>query len=144
LTRWVVKLRRLATLTAEEHRLLAAAWWTLWRVELGLRVAPQRLAARRHRPSASTGDPGARRRARTLERWVGVAARHHPLRPRCLGRSLCLQTLLAREGIDSELKIGVRRTASGVQAHAWLERGGAALAEAAEAGREFLPLEPAG
>ena len=50
-----------------------------------------------------------------------VAAR---LRATCLTRSLVLQWILARRGIGTELKVGVRNRGDGLHAHAWLECGG--------------------
>lgn len=50
-----------------------------------------------------------------------VAAR---LRATCLTRSLVLQWILARRGIGTELKVGVRNEGDGLHAHAWLECGG--------------------
>ena len=39
----------------------------------------------------------------------------------CLRRSLTLQWLLARGGLDTTLQFGVRRENGSLQAHAWLE-----------------------
>lgn len=42
----------------------------------------------------------------------------------CLKRSLALWWLLRRRGIETELRIGVRRGDEGFLAHAWIEYGG--------------------
>lgn len=42
----------------------------------------------------------------------------------CLERSLLLYRLLSEAGAEPSLVVGVRRT-TGVEAHAWIERGGA-------------------
>ncbi len=50
----------------------------------------------------------------------------------CLPRSLALQRMLARRGIASELRIGVRKEsngAGGIAAHAWVEVDGVPLGE---------------
>ena len=46
----------------------------------------------------------------------------------CLPRSLATQALLAREGIASELRLGVAQAPRGIRAHAWVECDGEALA----------------
>lgn len=46
----------------------------------------------------------------------------------CLAQALALQTLLSREGIHSDLAIGVARgDESGIAAHAWLEVDGTVM-----------------
>jgi hypothetical protein len=60
-------------------------------------------------------------RARTLSRWVGVAARRGMARGTCLTQSLTLLRLLQREGVMGQLRIGVRLQAGQLDAHAWVE-----------------------
>lgn len=60
-------------------------------------------------------------RARTLSRWVGVAARRGMARGTCLTQSLTLLRLLQREGMMGQLRIGVRLQAGQLDAHAWVE-----------------------
>lgn len=76
------------------------------------------------RPS---GDPD--QRAGELAWAVAAAARHGLGRPMCLARSMALRWMLRRAGIDSELRIGVRKSPAGpgIEAHAWIERNGLAL-----------------
>jgi hypothetical protein len=84
---------------------------------------------RRHRARLDlhvTETPRARRTlpAAAIDRWrwrVDVAARCHPRPMPCLVRSLCLRHWLARHGQDADLRIGVRRPESHLEAHAWLE-----------------------
>ena len=49
------------------------------------------------------------------------------LSPTCLERSLVLIWLLKRKGIEGDLHIGVRPSDDGVDAHAWVEYGGAVI-----------------
>lgn len=64
---------------------------------------------------------------RELSWAVGKAARLVP-RASCLTQALSLQVLLGRRGLGSRLCIGVRKgSASGFEAHAWVERGGRVL-----------------
>lgn len=63
-------------------------------------------------------------------RMVRAAVRHGLGHPTCLEESLTLWWLLARQGIASDLRIGVRKSAEKFEAHAWVEYQGAALNEA--------------
>ncbi len=58
----------------------------------------------------------------------------------CLRQALVLQWLLARRAIATELRIGIRREAGRLMAHAWLELEGAPLGPAGATDPEFKPL----
>jgi hypothetical protein len=60
---------------------------------------------------------------------VNVADRHGLVHPSCLAKSLTLWWLLARQGIPSRLRIGIRKEKERFEAHAWVERDGTALNE---------------
>ena len=80
----------------------------------------QRVAARLERRRASEhSDPGAARRVV----WaVDVASRYIPASKNCLNRALTAKVLLARHGLSTHLRIGVRRNPEGeLKAHAWVE-----------------------
>ena len=62
-------------------------------------------------------------------RMVLAAARNSPIPSTCLERSLSLWWLLARQGIATQLRIGVRKGGEKFSAHAWVEREGAAIGE---------------
>src|SRR5690242_1858527 len=64
-----------------------------------------------------------------ISRMVLAAARHSLFSTSCLERSLALWWLLARQGVASQLRIGVRRTAEKFEAHAWVESDGVAIGE---------------
>ena len=58
------------------------------------------------------------------------AAVHHGVgSPTCLEESLALWWLLGRQGIVSQLRIGIRKESAKFEAHAWVESRGAALNE---------------
>ncbi len=62
--------------------------------------------------------------ARRLGVAVSRAARLGIFRPQCLARSLALQWMLERRGIEgSRIRIGVRKDGEGLAAHAWVEYG---------------------
>jgi hypothetical protein len=60
-------------------------------------------------------------RAEAVARRVEAAAAAGPLPVGCLPRALVVQTILAREGIDTAVRIGVRRDGGTLKAHAWVE-----------------------
>lgn len=66
------------------------------------------------------------------------------MRMRCLPRSLCLQWMLARRGMESRLRIGVRRQGEGtLEAHAWIEdEGGLPLNDTTDVESRFRALVP--
>ena len=77
-------------------------------------------------------------------RIVAAAARRLPWKGGCLPAALTLQRILRAQGVESELKLGVRRVAAGVEAHAWLERDGVAILDTrGPGGGAFVPLAPA-
>jgi Transglutaminase-like superfamily len=74
-------------------------------------------------------------------RMVRAAARHGMVRPSCLEESLTLWWLLARQGIVSQLRIGVRKPEKGFEAHAWVERDGVPLNESQPASTQFAVFD---
>jgi Transglutaminase-like superfamily len=68
-------------------------------------------------------------RARLTAHMVYAAERHGLFRPTCLALSLTLWWLLERQGIESHLRVGIRKEDGKFEAHAWVERDGAALNE---------------
>jgi hypothetical protein len=89
--------------------------------------------------------------AHLIARMARAAVRHGFGHPTCLEESLALWWLLGRQGIASELRIGVRKHKDKLEAHAWVERAGAALNEPEahhehyavfDAALASLPLEP--
>ena len=60
---------------------------------------------------------------------VNAADRHGLVHPSCLAKSLTLWWLLGRQGMVSQLRIGIRKENEKFEAHAWVECQGAALNE---------------
>jgi hypothetical protein len=79
-------------------------------------------------------------RVRQVSRMVSAAACHGPYRANCLSRSLALWWLLRREGIPSDLRLGVRKAPGGIEAHAWLERDGRPLNDRHTVSLEYSPF----
>ncbi|HET7258645.1 MAG TPA: lasso peptide biosynthesis B2 protein [Candidatus Acidoferrum sp.] len=101
-------------------------------------------------PRNLPGDSPQERIALT-ERMVRAASRRTWPRATCLEESLTLWWLLGRQGIGTELKVGVRKEGEKFEAHAWVEHNGAALNEPAahhlhyaafDAAFAALPPEP--
>jgi hypothetical protein len=129
------KWAKLRELSGEERALLAGAFLLLPATAFGLRVlgfTRMRKIFAGAAPVANAGDraDGDADRAARTERLVRVAARYCLWRPSCLPRSLTLWRLLRRQGIETELRIGVRKQFSRLDAHAWVEHHGAPLGDA--------------
>jgi hypothetical protein len=110
-------------LSPSERRLLLRAAALVLVAEASLRVvglrATRRLLLREPRSSRSALS------AERVTYVTDIAARNVPLTVACLGRSIALARLLSGQGIRSELRIGVRKRASALEAHAWLDVEGA-------------------
>ncbi len=118
-------------LSGSERRVLIAAMALLPAVDLSLRVLGlvktrsilHGLSRRRSVNPRRPADPADARSDRVV-RMVRVAAERSPYRVTCLRQSLVIWWLLRRGGIQNDLRIGVRRTPLGLEAHAWVESGG--------------------
>ncbi|PYU15086.1 MAG: lasso peptide biosynthesis B2 protein [Acidobacteria bacterium] len=81
-------------------------------------------------PTIQQADPDfLKRRVSLTAHMVNAADRHGLVHPSCLVKSLTLWWLLGRQGITSELRVGVRKEGGNLEAHAWVEREGIALNE---------------
>ena len=76
-------------------------------------------------------------------RMVNAADRHGLVHPSCLVKSLTLWWLLGRQGITSELRVGVRKEGGNFEAHAWVERGGMAVNEPDERHHHYAAFDAA-
>lgn len=99
-------------------------------------------------PRAQTAIPDQSSRTQTestalTARMVRSAAHRTWGRPACLEQSLALWWLLGRQGIASSVRIGTRKTDQKLEAHAWVECGGAALNEAEEPHNHYAAFEEA-
>ena len=74
---------------------------------------------------------------------VNAADRHGLVHPSCLVKSLTLWSLLGRQGIASELRVGVRKEGGNLEAHAWVEREGTALNEPDERHHHYAAFDAA-
>jgi hypothetical protein len=130
-----------------ERGWLMQAWLMLHGVALALRWANfQRVYGFLERWPVGAGralDDEERIFLRThgIVRLVQGAAAWSLFHPTCLHRSLTLWWLLRRQGIASELRIGVRMEQGRFEAHAWVERAGVALNDGSDVGLRFAAFE---
>jgi hypothetical protein len=120
-----------------ERRLLASILLLLPTIGAALRLIGfnrsrallERCAPPIPRTGATGGPPGARDTAQRIARLVAIAASRGAYRATCLRQSLALWWLLKRRGINTQLRIGVRKEGGALQAHAWVEHAGAPLGQ---------------
>lgn len=74
-------------------------------------------------------------------RMVQLAVKYCQPWAKCLASSLVLWGLLRHQGIDSELRIGVRREATNFEAHAWVECEGFVLNDAGNVRDRFAMFD---
>jgi hypothetical protein len=79
--------------------------------------------------------------ARVVARIVHGTANHHLFHASCLVRSLVLGRLLRSRDLLATLRIGVTKPDDALAAHAWIEHGGIALAEADTTLRTYAPFD---
>lgn len=114
------------------RRLLVEAAYELTRASAILAVTPHRRVIRllgvprrpgdRGRPVPAELDPARLREAARVGRAVCEVAPRLAWRPTCLRRSLAVDRMLRRRGIDSAVHLGVDR-ATAPSAHAWVQVG---------------------
>lgn len=75
-----------------------------------------------------------------LARLVRAAARLTLVDRDCLTESLTIWWLLRRRGLESDIRIGVRKGGGKLDAHAWVEWAGTALDEDRDIAQTFPPL----
>lgn len=80
---------------------------------------------------------------KAIARLVQLASWHGFYAPNCLQRSLVLWGLLRRQGIESDLRIGVRKQTGQFEAHAWVEYEGCVLNDSQEVHQQFAPFAEA-
>ena len=133
------------------RRLLSLPWverWRLFQAFLGLPLAAagvrllglKRVLGLLARLPARDASDSRAARARYL---LGVAATHGPYRGNCLSQSLTLLWLLRSQGLTGELRIGVRKEAGRLLAHAWVEHRGKPLNAGPQVYLIFPPFDRA-
>jgi hypothetical protein len=142
------KLRRFSALERPARKLFLRAVAMLVLVSLSLRLrgfqatqtALQKILPTRL-PEQNSGN--GKQLAALTAHMVNAADRHGLIHPSCLAKSLTLWWLLARQGITSQLRIGIRKEAETFEAHAWVEREGLALNEPEERHHHYAAFDAA-
>lgn len=137
-------------LSGPERRLVVQAFLLLPLVALGIRLLPVRrwhsvltcLAPTAQEP-AGTPIETVVQQARATARLIRVAAGHGLCRAQCLEQSLALWWLLRRQGLATDLRIGVRKEAGRFEAHAWVEHQGVVLNDRHDIPQCFAPFDRA-
>ena len=76
-----------------------------------------------------------------IAQMVSIAAYQGPFRATCLRRSLALIILLQRHGVTGELCFGARLHDQGLEAHAWVEKGGVVINDRPDIRQKYTPLD---
>jgi hypothetical protein len=95
-------------------------------------------------PAAANQTPtkDVRARGRDLGHAVRRVAKYGVFRPACLVRSIALQRLLVADGIPGAvIRVGVRQSEAGMDAHAWVELEGEVLGDSVAHVRTYAPLD---
>ncbi|MBN1304056.1 MAG: lasso peptide biosynthesis B2 protein [Anaerolineales bacterium] len=124
------KLKRLRQFTLTEWALSLEAWWALLGFNLLIRFVPfdriVRVSQNNVDVHPTQSEPGG---GKSIYEVIERVSRLHFLKMTCLVRSLTLSWMLSRRSIQSYLKIGARKTLSGLKIHAWIEISGHSLGE---------------
>ena len=125
---------------------LAQAWWLLLAFHLALcRVSLERLEAFTRLASVENAAPaGALAWARHKQGLVSLAGRYHFLSMTCLPRAFALRWILSRHAIPSQLCIGVNKTPTALNLHAWVRVEAEAIGEPEDIAEKFTVLNGLG
>jgi hypothetical protein len=136
------KLHQLRHLPLAEAHILAEAWVTLAVTHAQLAWTSPAAVVPRHDGHEDERAPNVDLTAHRRLAWlVDAAARNHVVEMTCLRRALTVQRMLRRRGIASQVVIGVRRDADKpLDAHAWVELGGAVLNDLPNVAQRFARL----
>jgi len=142
------RLRRFSSLERRAQSLFLRSIVMLPLVSLSLRwrgFRATRAALERFPPKAKVKQNAATASGRAAQTayMVNLADRHGLVHPSCLAKSLTLWWLLRRQGISADLRIGIRKEKEKFEAHAWVERDGAALNEPEEHHQHFTAFDEA-
>ena len=78
--------------------------------------------------------------ARGTARMVAAAANEVIVHGKCLEQSIVLWWLLLRQRAPAELRIGVRQSGTGLEAHAWVEVQGNIVNDNEDVLNEYVPF----
>jgi Transglutaminase-like superfamily len=139
---------RLRELGPSRSLLLVGSTLLLIPIDLGLRLfGYERLhrLAEHFNPFRRIGRTRARGvtigAARQVGAIVSIAARRGFVRASCLRRSMLVWWLLRQQGMQSEIRFGVRMTEGRLEAHSWVEHDGVVLDDSEDVQERYRPLQ---
>ena len=136
---------KFSQLTWEERWMLLQAFVFLPLIAAGLHCMNfQRLSSILVRFSPMSGEvcsDAAMQQAAATAHLVQVAVSRTPFKVTCLVRSTALWFLLRRQGIGSEIRIGVSQQEGRFKAHAWVESNGIVLNDRNDIHNQFAAFE---
>ncbi|HUI50302.1 MAG TPA: lasso peptide biosynthesis B2 protein [Terriglobales bacterium] len=137
-------LKRYKALDRESQRIFWRAAFLLPSIRISLRMrgynATFAVLQSRASPIANDSSPSLDR-VRKISRSVRSAVHHAFLRFTCLEESLALWYVLRKQGIASQLRIGVRKSHGKFEAHAWVEYAGEAVNQPEAAHLHYAAFE---
>lgn len=129
--------------SAERRRLFQAAFLLLPLVRVSLWLLgynrTQSLLTVRHQQESEVDDPA--RQVWLSEKAIRHARWYLPIDANCLARSLVLKRLLDRQGIDTDLRIGVRQYEGDFEAHAWVEHEGRVVNDSTDIHEQYTAFQ---
>jgi hypothetical protein len=125
---------RFVALPTDEQRLLLALMAALPGIALLVRARGvagtaqllERASGNAPRREADAADTHA---AQRLAELASIAGRRGVFTATCLPQALLVESILRRRGFSPELRVGVRKQADALDAHAWVELDGVALGQ---------------
>lgn len=138
------KLRAFRALPGADQGQLISFMAAIALLTIELRWRGMSAALARVRALAGSTLPAPGIEARRFARLAYLAAHHGPVRGSCLPACIALARTLARRGVATELRFGVRREGALLQAHAWLEREGEVLLDTARSVHWIALCPPTG
>ena len=126
---------RFVALPADEQRLLVGLMAALPGIALLVRARGVTGTARLLERASGSGprreaDGADTHAAQRLAQLASIAGRRGVIAVTCLPQALLVEWILRRRGLSPELRVGVRKQADALDAHAWVELHGVALGQA--------------
>ena len=140
------RIRQLENLTYEEWLLLVTALVLLPLIAVALHLTGFRRTHQLMSLFSGKGSPETPRQetplpnAGQVARMVTVAANYGPYRANCMKKSMLIWWLLKRRAIHTEIRIGICKHPSELQAHAWVEFDGKVLNDRQNIAEQFTPF----
>jgi len=137
-------LHKIKQLSPREVWLLLQALFLLPLVVLGLRLKPfksmQSTLTNRLPAGHVSVDSNALSQAHIIAGMVRAASVHGLCNATCLPQSLLLWFLLRRHRIGGDLRFGVHKTETRLDAHAWVEVDGVPINDTQDVQKRYTPL----